>query len=210
MIGNELVTGLVAGFIGYMLGSIPTAYIVARIKTGKDIRKMGGGNVGSLNTFKEVGVIPAIIVAVFDVGKGAAVIAITHDVLDLPQIYVLISALAVVIGHNWMVWLKFTGGKGMGAAIGTLLVILPVYGYAFELAILCGIILVLLILTRNVALSNGVGLLALPFLSWLVMHSGLLVAWSVLLGLIIAAKFTPTAVRALRKSSNVMSYIRGS
>ena len=55
MIVNEFLTVLIVIIIGYFLGSIPTAYIATRLKTGKDIRKLGGGNVGGLNTFKEVG-----------------------------------------------------------------------------------------------------------------------------------------------------------
>ena len=59
MIGNELFTILIVVIIGYFLGSIPTAYIVTRLKTGKDIRALGGGNIGGLNTYKEVGPVPA-------------------------------------------------------------------------------------------------------------------------------------------------------
>jgi acyl phosphate:glycerol-3-phosphate acyltransferase len=210
MIRNELLTILIVIIIGYFPGSIPTAYIVTRLKTGKDIRKLGGGNVGGLNTFKEVGTIPAIIVALSDVGKGVAVVAIAHWVLHLDQTYILIAAIAAVIGHNWMVWLKFNGGKGMGVTIGVLLIIMPIFGYALELAILGLIIIIPFLFTSNVALSMGTGLLALPFLFWLGgNHSGILVIWSVVIGFIIAAKFTPTALRALSKNKNIKDFIKG-
>ena len=55
MIVNKYLTIFIAIVLGYLLGSIPTAYIATHLKTGKDIRKLGGGNVGGLNTFKEVG-----------------------------------------------------------------------------------------------------------------------------------------------------------
>ena len=210
MIVNEFVTVLIVIIIGYFLGSIPTAYIATRLKTGKDIRKLGGGNVGGLNTLKEVGLIPAIIVTLIDIGKGAAVVAIAHWGLNLDKPYVLIAAIAAVIGHNWMVWLKFSGGKGMGASIGALVIIMPIYGYALELAIFGAIVVIPLLLTRNVALSMGIGLLALPFMFWLGgPHSGMLVIWSVAMGLIIAGKFLPTALRALAKTKNVKDFIKG-
>ncbi len=209
MIVNEFVTGLIVFIIGYLLGSIPTAYITTRLKTGKDIRKLGGGNVGGLNTFREVGVLAAIIVTIVDIGKGAAAVAIVHWGMHLDQPYVLTAALAAVIGHNWMVWLKFSGGKGMGASVGALAVILPIYGYSIELAIFIGIILVPLLLTRNVALSMGIGLVALPFICWLGMHSGMFVIWSVVLGLIIAGKFMPTAIKALAKTTGIKDFIKG-
>lgn len=210
MIVNEFVTALIVFIIGYFLGSIPTAYIVTRLKTGRDIRKLGGGNVGGLNTFKEVGTLPAIFVTVVDIGKGTAVVAITHWAMNLAQPYVLLAAIAAVIGHNWMVWLKFSGGKGMGASIGALFVIMPIYDYALELAIFLAIIVIPMVLTRNVALSMGIGLISLPFIFWLGgTHSGLLVVWSVLVGLIIAGKFLPTALRALSKTKGIKDFIKG-
>lgn len=210
MIQNPFITGLVSLLIGYLLGSIPTAYLVTKWKTGKDIRKLGGGNVGGLNTFKEVGVLPAIIVTIVDLGKGAATVAVTRYALNLDEVYVLISVTGAVMGHNWMPWLKFSGGKGMGADIGALFVILTTYGYLKELWIFLGIVLVPLLATRNVALSMGIGLVALPFLGWLSMHSGLFVVWSVVTGLVIAAKFAPTAFAAIARSKNLKDFIKGS
>ena len=211
MIVNEFLTVLIVIIIGYFLGSIPTAYIVTRLKTGKDIRKLGGGNVGGLNTLKEVGLIPAIIVTLIDISKGAAVVAITHWALRLDRPYVLLAAIATIIGHNWMVWLKFNGGKGMGASIGVLVIIMPVYGYSMGLAIFSVIVAIPLLLTSNIALSMGLGLLSLPFIFWLGgTHSGMLVIWSVVIGLIIAGKFTPTALRALAKTKNIKDFIKGS
>jgi glycerol-3-phosphate acyltransferase PlsY len=211
MIVNEFLTVLIVIIIGYFLGSIPTAYIVTRLKTGKDIRKLGGGNVGGLNTFKEVGLVPAVIVMLIDIGKGAAAVVITHWALRLDRPHVLIAAIAAVIGHNWMVWLKFNGGKGMGVTAGALVIIMSVFGYTSELAIILGIVLIPLLLTRNIALSMGIALLVLPFLFWLGgTHSGILVIWSVVMGLIIAAKFTPTALRALAKTKNIKDFIKGS
>ena len=210
MIVNEFLTILMVIIIGYFLGSVPTAYIVTRLKTGKDIRKLGGGNVGGLNTLKEVGLIPAIIVTLIDISKGAAVVAITHWALRLDRPYVLLAAIATIIGHNWMVWLKFNGGKGMGASIGVLVIIMPIYGYSLGLAIFSVIVAIPLLLTSNIALSMGLGLLSLPFIFWLGgTHSGMLVIWSVVIGLIIAGKFTPTALRALAKTKNIKDFIKG-
>ena len=77
MIVNPFVTIVIAVVMGYFIGSISTAYIVTRLKTGKDIRKLGGGNVGGLNTYKEVGPVSALFVTLIDIGKGAAAAAIS-------------------------------------------------------------------------------------------------------------------------------------
>jgi acyl phosphate:glycerol-3-phosphate acyltransferase len=210
MIGNELLTVLIVVIIGYFLGSIPTAYIATRLKTGKDIRKLGGGNVGGLNTFKAVGHGTAIIVSLIDISKGAAAAAISYWVLNLDKPYVLVAAAACVIGHNWMVWLKFSGGKGTGVIAGALLVIMPVYGYNLQLFLIIATVIVPFLLTRNVALSMGIALVVLPFLFWLGgTHSGMLVVWAIVIAMISGVRFTPTALQALKQNKNIKDYIKG-
>ena len=185
---------------GHLLGSIPAAFIITRLIKGQDIRRIGGGNVGGLNVFREVGLWPALAVGVVDLGKGAAAVAIAKWGLNVPDAYVLLAGLASVAGHNWMVWLKFSGGKGMGAAMGALLVLLPIYGYSLQLGIFFGIIIVPLLITRNVALSMFLGLVSLPILVWFGTHSGYATIIAVALLLIIVVKFLPTAISTLRKS----------
>jgi len=207
MIVNDIVTGLLAIIIGYLLGSIPSAYIATRLATGKDIRQLGGGNVGGLNVFREVGLWPALAVGITDLIKGAAAVAIAYWLLALPPLFVLLAGLAAVIGHNWMVFLKFSGGKGMGPAIGILATVMPLYGYWQGLLIFFGIVIIPFIITRNVALAMGIGLVALPFITWLGIHSGIGTIMAVSLGLVVVIKFTPTARAALAKSKTKRDFI---
>lgn len=199
--------GIIAVVLGYLLGSIPTAYIVTRLAKGEDVRRLGGGNVGGLNVYREVGLLPAAVVAIVDLGKGAAAVAIAYWLLDVSLPFVLAAALAAVVGHNWMLFLKFSGGKGMGSAIGGLFVLFPLYHYSWGLAFFFAVVLILFIITRNVALSMGVGLLSLPFIAWLGMHSPPFIIYSVILGLIILAKFIPTAVAAAARTRGVKGFI---
>jgi glycerol-3-phosphate acyltransferase PlsY len=203
--------GIIAVVIGYLLGSIPTAYIVTRLVRGEDVRRLGGGNVGGLNVYREVGLLPAVVVAIVDLGKGAAAVAIAYWLLDLEVYFVLAAALAAVVGHNWMLFLKFSGGKGMGPAIGGLVVLLPLYHYAWGLAFFFAVVLIVFIITRNVAMSMGVGLLSLPFITWLGMKSipeqTEFIIYSVILGLIILAKFIPTAIAAATRTRTVKGFI---
>jgi len=206
-----MVYGIIAVVLGYLLGSIPTAYIVTRLARGSDVRQLGGGNVGGLNVYWEVGFLPAVVVAIVDLGKGAAAIAIAYWLLDLEVYFVLAAALAVVVGHNWMLFLKFSGGKGMGPAIGGLFVLLPLYGYPLGLAFFFAVVFILFIITRNVALSMGAGLLSLPFIAWLGMQSipeqTEFIIFSVVLGLVILAKFIPTAIAAAARTRGVKGFI---
>ncbi len=202
-----MVREIAALVLGYLLGSIPTAYIVTRIATGKDIRRLGGGNVGGLNTFREVGLMPAVAVAIVDLGKGAAAVAIAHWLLDVPLPFVMLAGLSAVIGHMWMVFLKFSGGKGMGATFGALAVLMPVYGYWYVFLIFLAVIAIPFIITRNVALSMGIGLLFLPLITWLMVHSEVATVLAIILGLLIGIKFLPTARTAWARSKTKRDFI---
>ena len=202
-----IIKEIFAIIIGYLLGSIPSAYIAARLATGKDIRQMGGGNVGGLNVHREVGTWPAFAVGIVDLGKGTAAVAIAYWLLDVPTEFVLATGLAAVIGHNWMVWLKFGGGKGMGTTIGALAVLLPVYGYWPGLLIFFGIILIPYVITHNIAISMGLALVCLPFITWLGMNSGIGTIMAVILGLVIGVKFLPTARAAWAKAESKGNFI---
>jgi len=202
-----MINGIIAVVLGYLLGSIPSAYIATRVATGRDVRQLGGGNVGGLNVYREVGAVPALAAGIADVGKGAAAVAIAQWLLDVSLPFVLLTALAAVAGHNWMVFLKFSGGKGMGAAIGALSILFPLYGYPLGLAFFFGIVLIPFIITRNVALSMGIGLVSLPFIAWLGVKSTPFIIFSIALGLIILVKFIPTARAALAKVESKKDFI---
>ena len=202
-----IINAIIVIVLGYLLGSIPTAYIVARLATGKDIRQMGGGNVGGLNTFREIGFWAILPVAIVDLGKGAAAVAIAYWLLDLSPLFVLLAGLAAVIGHNWMVWMKFSGGKGMGATIGALAVVMPLYGYWQGLAIFLGIFVVIALITRNVALASATALVFLPLITWLGTKSLTATILAIALGVVILIKFLPTARAAWAKSKTKEDFI---
>ncbi len=193
MIGN----GVIAVIIAYLLGSIPAAYIITRLRIGKDIRQLGGGNVGARNVYREVGLGAAIPVAVFDVGKGAAAVAIAYWWLAAPPFFVMAAGLAAVAGHMWSIYLKFTGGNGLSATIGVLSVLMT-----RELVIVLGIMLVLTVITRNPVLSLNISLLSVPVSAWFLAKSWLLVVFSIILLLMMVLHFLPTARAAMVKAGS--------
>jgi glycerol-3-phosphate acyltransferase PlsY len=209
-----VVAGIIAVLLGYLLGSIPSAYIVTRLALGKDIRQLGGGNVGGLNVFREVGLGAAAAVGLADVAKGAAAVAIAQWLLDVSPAFVLATAVAVVVGHNWMLFLKFSGGKGMGAAVGGLFILLPLYGFPLGLAFFFAVILIPFVITRNVALSMGTGLLSLPFIGWLGVKSPPsgysqleFIIYTIVLGLVILVKYIPTARISLAQAKTAKDFV---
>ncbi len=106
---------------GYLVGSVPTAYLVGRWKKGIDIRQYGSGNVGASNVARHVGKADYVAVALFDVFlKGAGAVLVARW-LGLDLGYQGLAALAAVAGHNWSLYLRFTGGRGLSVTVGALL-----------------------------------------------------------------------------------------
>jgi glycerol-3-phosphate acyltransferase PlsY len=103
----------------YLLGSIPSAYLVGRLLKGLDIREAGDGRLGATATYRRVGLAGAIIVGLTDLAKGAAAVLLAQG-LGLPLFVVLLAGVAVVVGHNWSVFLRFKGGKGALTIYGVL------------------------------------------------------------------------------------------
>jgi len=201
MIVNEVITGIIAIIIAYLLGSINSAYIVTRLVTGKDIRQLGEGNAGSRNVFRSVGFWAAVPVAIFDMGKGTASVAIAYWLLDVPifdtNLFVLLAGIAAIAGHMWSVYLKFTGGNGLAATIGALAILLP-----WGLLIVFGVMFVLTVIMRNPVLSLNIGLLSLPVSSWFLKKEWLPVYFSIVIIVMMILNFLPTARVALAKAGS--------
>jgi glycerol-3-phosphate acyltransferase PlsY len=151
---------VLAMVIAYLLGSIPCAYLIGRLIKGVDIRKVGGGNVGTVNTMREIGTMPGLGVFLADMAKGALAVLIAQW-LGLHLYWVFAVGLMAVVGHNWPVWLKFRGGQGLATTMGVLAVFSPI-----PFAICFGVLLVAVIFTSNVRLSAIVGFVFLPPLIW--------------------------------------------
>ena len=111
----------------YLLGSIPTAYLVAKWRRGIDIRQYGTGNVGASNVMAVVSKKWSIPVSLFDIAKGAVMVWLAQSSgLDaVPQV---IIGLAVITGHNWTIFLNFNGGRGIFTSLGVIIMLAPMVG----------------------------------------------------------------------------------
>ena len=148
----------------YLLGSIPSAYAIGRLFRGIDVRKAGSGNVGFFNSVRTTGFGPGLAVLALDLGKGAAAILLAralapHAVVSAQSL----AALGAVIGHDYMLFLGFDGGKGLAVTIASVSVISPWLGLSLLVAM--G---VLILVTRDVNTGAGLGVLGLPIWAWLV------------------------------------------
>lgn len=109
-----------AWLMSYLVGSFPTAYVLARVVKGIDIRTVGSGNVGATNAARAVGPWGGIVVLVADVLKGVLAVALIPRIMPaVPSTAMALSCgLAAVLGHDFPVWLRARGGKGVATTIG--------------------------------------------------------------------------------------------
>jgi len=159
---------ILAILTAYLLGSIPTGYIFGRLLKGVDIRKHGSGNVGATNVFRVVGKVPGVIVLLLDALKGfvavklAALVFYREGVGISIEWFCIIAALCAVSGHNWTIFLRFKGGKGVATSTGALAALMPqVIGVCFV------IWAIIFSLTRIVSIASIIASLALPISAWI-------------------------------------------
>jgi len=161
--------------LGYFIGSIPTAYIAGRLLKGKDIRRLGDANMGAANAFRQFGAKVGITVGIIDAAKGALAVVIAQ-IANVPQLAVLLTGVAVVVGHNWPVFIGFRGGRGEATTIGVLLAVLTVPMLIIALpAIAAHLIL------RDTMKAAPFIFVPLPLVCWLLEMPGILIAYSIAL-----------------------------
>lgn len=140
---------ILPAIINYLLGSVSFSYLMVKWTTKTDIRTQGSGNAGATNTLRVLGIKFAVLVLALDIAKGIGAvwigIAFSSDNLWVH----VVSGLAVIVGHNWPIFLGFRGGKGIATTIGVLATL------AFLPALYAGIIAIALVaITRYVSLGS--------------------------------------------------------
>ena len=118
-------TPLGALALAYLVGAVPVGYLVGRAFGVGDIRQHGSGNIGATNVLRTLGRLPAILTLVGDVAKGAAAVALAAAWSGGDRRVVAASAVAVIAGNCWSVFLRFRGGKGVATGLGALLWLVP-------------------------------------------------------------------------------------
>ncbi|NTW49844.1 MAG: glycerol-3-phosphate acyltransferase [Chlorobiales bacterium] len=112
--------------ISYLIGSVPFAYIFVRLKLRQDVRQLGSGNVGAMNSFEVTGSkLIGILVGLGDALKGVMAVMIAQQLFGDALLPKMVATLLVMLGHNYSVWLKFKGGRGLATAAGATLLFVP-------------------------------------------------------------------------------------
>lgn len=148
---------LLVGIPSYLTGAVPWSFIVGKLLRGIDLREHGSGNLGAANTFRVLGTKAAVPVLILDIGKGFVAVQFISHLGGDSVVYALLAALAVVLGHNYSLFVGFSGGKGIGTTSGAFLGLAPhAVGICFALW------LIVLLVSRIVSVASLIATLALP------------------------------------------------
>ena len=154
---------LAFALIAYLIGSIPTGYIIVKLKTNQDIRTIGSGSTGATNVKRVINKKWFFIVMLLDAFKGALPVILAKLLtLDTYGIYAVISAIFVIIGHSKPIFLQFKGGKSVASGVGTILALNPLVG--LSIAVIWGIITYV---SKYVSLGSIIALILSPFLMYI-------------------------------------------
>ena len=151
--------------ISYLIGSIPTGYLIVKLFTGQDIRTIGSGSTGATNVKRVMGKKWFFTVMILDAIKGALPVVLTiiyatifTDIGLLP----VIAAVSVILGHSKSIFLKFSGGKSVASGVGTLLALNWQVGL-----IVAGVWAVVTWISKYVSLGSIVAIATAPLLMWI-------------------------------------------
>ncbi len=145
----------------YLIGSFPTAYLLVKWKAHLDIRQMGSGNVGALNSYEVTrSRSVCVIVLLVDLLKGALAVLLTRFFLESSLLYEGLAATGVVLGHNYPVWLGFRGGRGLASAAGAMLLVSWVFVFSWGL-----VWTIVYYFTKNIHKGNIGATLVTPFVA---------------------------------------------
>lgn len=153
-----------AAVLGYIIGSIPTGYLIVKAKTGEDIRKVGSGSTGATNVKRVLGKKWFFIVMILDAVKGAVPVVLAYFFLTAYAKYGLtpvVAAIFVLLGHSKSVFLGFTGGKSVASGVGTILALSPLVGVCVAV-----IWAAITWISKYVSLGSIIALALSPFLMW--------------------------------------------
>jgi glycerol-3-phosphate acyltransferase PlsY len=188
-----MLPGVLSILIGYLLGSIPTAYIVSRMRKGMDIRNIGSGNMGAANVMRQIGAHEGVFVGLIDIAKGAGAILIAQT-LNISELWVFGAGFAALVGHNFPVFAGFRGGRGSATIIGVFLVLAPK-----AILVTLAIIAIPIFTTRKFMSAILIGLALLPLFVWLLEGSLWLVRYALAIDLFMLVRNLPGIKQVVAK-----------
>ncbi len=202
----EILSYAITALAAYLLGSIPTGYLVAKAK-GIDIRSVGSGNIGATNVFRMLGKGAGIFVLLVDALKGFVAchlgIWVAHH--NFPpdslggrdEILAVLAGVAAIVGHNYTCFLKFKGGKGIATTAGVLMALAP-----RALLVVLALFILVAVSSRYISLASIVAAFCLPLAVWFLHGSPTMIVITAFLGALAIYKHQANIKRLLNGTEN--------
>ena len=174
---------LLVALLAYLIGAVPTAYLIVLLLTGRDIRALGTGNVGVMNTVRQAGLPAGMLAFIGEGAKGIGAISIARALVGTPQAEG-VAAVMALVGVNWSVFMGFKGGRGTTVSAFIAVVLL------WPLVVIMGLLwLAVYQLRHDNFIATRVNILAAPFVAAvlvLALDKSLVYVWFIALGSLIS------------------------
>jgi len=151
----------------YLIGGIPFGYLIVKLRTGRDVRSMGSGNIGATNVLRTTGRAWGVLTLVLDIAKGWVACALMERAAGASPEWIAAAGAAVVLGHAFPVYLRFQGGKAVASFVGVALHLAP-----WALAAAAAVFVITVAATRYISLGSILGAALFPFAVWILYHPG--------------------------------------
>ncbi|MBC8016305.1 MAG: glycerol-3-phosphate 1-O-acyltransferase PlsY [Sporomusaceae bacterium] len=178
--------------LGYLIGSIPNGLIIGKRLYNIDLRQFGSKNIGATNAYRTLGLWPAVWVFLTDAAKGVIAVYLASFFIGTP-IALLVGGIAAIAGHNWSVFLNFTGGRGVATGLGVIAVLVPTVTVFIFL-----VWVVIVYLTRYVSLASIVAAALVPILMWFMGERIEFLYFGIIAALFVIIRHKPNIERLLK------------
>ena len=158
---------LIISFLIYIIGSVPFGLIIGKTFYNIDLRKHGSKNIGATNAYRVLGIVPALVVFLADAIKGSLGVWLGLNFNEAIPMYAIAGGILAIVGHNWSLFLKFKGGKGVATGLGVIAMLVPkVTAVVFVLWI------AITFTTRYVSLASIIAAFMVPILTYYFGYAG--------------------------------------
>ncbi|MBC8165582.1 MAG: glycerol-3-phosphate 1-O-acyltransferase PlsY [Bryobacteraceae bacterium] len=190
--------------VAWLAGGIPFGFLLVRLRSGRDVRTMGSGNIGATNVLRTAGGLLGVLTLLLDIGKGTFAVWLSDIVTKGDVFWMSLTALAVMAGHAFPLFLRFRGGKAVASFIGAFLYLTPVPLLATLL-----IFVITVAASRYISLGSIVAAALFPLSVWLIEHPpAFVLAAATLAGVFIIYRHWSNILRIGAGNENVFSLAR--
>ena len=162
--------------LAYFIGAIPFGFLFVKLKTGRDVRSLGSGNIGATNVLRTSGWTIAVSTLLLDIAKGYLAVWLMGRFGSSGPAWLSAAAIAVMAGHAYSVFLGFRGGKAVASFIGAFLYLTPI-----PLLATLVVFVIVVAFTKHISLGSVLAAGTFPLAVWLILHPALPVILAALL-----------------------------